>query len=168
MKTRTNREVSGLATRTAAPVGPAPTGLGVLARTRTHAWRLKLKRASLKTHTHIHEDNREKCATITHTHTPTEGTRTSPSRVARRGRYVCALAVWPKIQHRTKLGMATRWRCCRRRNDKSDKARAQWRRLVRRLRRVQRLKRVWHWLGRWLCYLKHGNRYYKLSDTDND
>jgi hypothetical protein len=121
------------------------------------------------THTHIHEDNREKCATITHTHTDRKGeVKTSPSRVARRGRYVCALAVWPKIQHRTKLGMATRWRCCRRRNDKSDRARARWRRLVRRLRRVQRLKRVWHWLGRWLNYLKHGNRYYKLSDADND
>ena len=80
----------------------------------------------------------------------------------------CALAVRPKIQHHTKLGMATRCGCCRRRNDKSERARARWRRLLRRLRRVQRLKRAFHWLGRWLCYLKHGNRYYKLNDTDND
>ena len=119
------------------------------------------------THTHTRRQSRKVCHHHTHTDRRDE-VKTSPSRVARRGRYVCALAVWPKIQHRTKLGMATRWRCCRRRNDKSDRARARWRRLVRRLRRVQRLKRVWHWLGRWLCYLKHGNRYYKLSDTKND
>lgn len=52
---------------------------------------------------------------------------------------------------------------CLRRQQTRIRAIERWTKFIKKWKRVQRLKRVWSWLGKWLNHLKHGDRYVKFD-----